>query len=135
MCLITNESITSPKTALVSIYRQISIMMGLIAQGIMCMHVQLLSHVQLFVNPQAVAHQVPLSMGFPSKNTRVGCHFLLQGIFMIQGLNPCSPALAGGFFITEPPGKPRESHLIIKRYTFHPYLAHSTQLTRICYNF
>ena len=27
------------------------------------------------------------------------CHFLLQGIFLIQGLNPClmSPALAGGW--------------------------------------
>ena len=33
-------------------------------------------------------------------NTGVGCHFLLQGIFPTQGLNPClmSPALAGGFF-------------------------------------
>ena len=26
---------------------------------------------------------------FPGKNTRVGCHFLLQGIFQIQVLNPC----------------------------------------------
>ena len=26
---------------------------------------------------------------FPAKNTGVGCHFLLQGIFMIQELNPC----------------------------------------------
>ena len=25
---------------------------------------------------------------FPGKNTRVGCHFLLQGIFPTQGLNP-----------------------------------------------
>ena len=24
----------------------------------------------------------------PSKNTRVGCHFLLQGIFLTQGSNP-----------------------------------------------
>ena len=29
----------------------------------------------------------PLSMGFSSKNTGMGCHFLLQGIFLIQGLN------------------------------------------------
>ena len=27
--------------------------------------------------------------GFPSKNTGVGCHFLLQGIFTTQGSNPC----------------------------------------------
>ena len=26
---------------------------------------------------------------FPVKNTRVGCHFLLQGIFLTQGWNPC----------------------------------------------
>ena len=30
-----------------------------------------------------------LSMGFPSKNTRVGCHCLLQGIFPTQGSNLC----------------------------------------------
>ena len=26
---------------------------------------------------------------FPGKNTGVGCHFLLQGIFLTQGLNLC----------------------------------------------
>ena len=39
---------------------------------------------------------------FPDKNTRVDCHFLLQGIFMTQGSNlhllPVSPLLAGRFF-------------------------------------
>ena len=35
----------------------------------------------------------------------MGCHFLLQGIFPTQGSN-LSPALVGGFFTTEPPGKP-----------------------------
>ena len=35
----------------------------------------------------------------------MGCHFLLQGIFLTQGVEHGSPALAGGFFITEPPGK------------------------------
>ena len=36
----------------------------------------------------------------PGKNTEVGCHFLLQGIFPVQGSNWCltSPASAGGFF-------------------------------------
>ena len=28
-------------------------------------------------------------MGFPSKNTGVACHFLLQEIFPAQGLNLC----------------------------------------------
>ena len=29
------------------------------------------------------------SVCFPGKNTGVGCHFLLQGIFPTKGLNPC----------------------------------------------
>ena len=33
------------------------------------------------------SRQAPLSMGFSSKNTGVGCHFLLQGTFPPQGLN------------------------------------------------
>ena len=36
-----------------------------------------------------LALQVPLSMGFPGKNTRAGCHFLFQGIFPTQGLILC----------------------------------------------
>ena len=43
---------------------------------------------------------------FPGKNPGVHCHFLLQGIVPTQGSNLCSPALAGTFFPTEPPGKP-----------------------------
>ena len=31
-----------------------------------------------------VAHQVPLSWASPGKNTGVGCHALLQGIFLTQ---------------------------------------------------
>ena len=31
--------------------------------------------------------------GFPGKNTGVGGHFLLQGIFLTLGLNPCFPCL------------------------------------------
>ena len=38
----------------------------------------------------------------PDKNTGLGCHFLLQGIFLTQGLKPTSlsPALAEEFFTT-----------------------------------
>ena len=44
--------------------------------------------------------------GFSRKNTGVGCHTLLQGIFQSQGSNPrlVSPALTGEFFTTEPSG-------------------------------
>ena len=57
--------------------------------------VKSLSPVPLFATPWAVARQAPLSMGFPSKNTGVGCHVLLQGIFPSRGSNLCSLALAG----------------------------------------
>ena len=49
---------------------------------------QLLSHVELFATRWTVAHQT-LSMDFPGKNTGLDCHFLLQGIFLIQGLKLC----------------------------------------------
>ena len=40
-----------------------------------------------FVTPWTVAHQASLTMGFPRQNTGMGCHFLLQGIFLTQGWN------------------------------------------------
>ena len=36
-------------------------------------------------------HQAPLFMGFQGKNTRVGCHALLQEIFSTQGSKPGLP--------------------------------------------
>jgi len=41
---------------------------------------------------------------FPSKNTGVGCHFLLQGLFLTQGSTHIS--CTGRFFATELPRKP-----------------------------
>ena len=38
--------------------------------------------------PWTVAHQSPLFMEFSRQEYWVGCHFLLQGIFPIQGSNP-----------------------------------------------
>ena len=56
------------------------------------------------------ACQSPLSMrfwDFPSKDTGVGCHFFLYGMFSTQNSNlhllNLSPSLAGRFFTTEPP--------------------------------
>ena len=40
------------------------------------------------MTPGTRAHQASLSLGFPGKNTGVGCYFILQGIFPTQGLNP-----------------------------------------------
>ena len=47
------------------------------------------------------------------KNTRVGCRFLLQGIFLTQGSNLCLLHLLhwqAGFLPLAPPGKPINSN-------------------------
>ena len=42
-----------------------------------------------FCSPMdCIALQAPRSLRFPCKNTGVGCHFLLQGIFPTPGSNP-----------------------------------------------
>ena len=41
----------------------------------------ILTCVWICETPWTVAHQAPLSLGLPSKNTEVSCHFLLQGVF------------------------------------------------------
>ena len=55
----------------------------------------------LYATLWTAAFQVPLSVGFSSKNTGGGCHFLLQGIFPTQGTHiSLSPVLASRFFTT-----------------------------------
>ena len=57
-----------------------------------------------------------LPLFFPGKNTGVGCHFLLQGIFPTQGLNPGSPMLQADALPSEPPGKPPGIHVILHKF-------------------
>ena len=68
-----------------------------------------LSHfscVQLLATPWTVAHQAPLSMGFPRQEYWSGLPFPSPGDLPEPGIKPVSPALTGGFFTTEPLGKP-----------------------------
>ena len=53
-----------------------------------------------------VARQGPLSMGFPRQEYWSGLPFPSLGDLPNPGTEPVSPALPGGFFTTEPPGKP-----------------------------
>ena len=53
-----------------------------------------------------VAHQAPLSMGFPRQEYWSELPFLSPGDLPNPGIEPSSPALAGRFFTTELPGKP-----------------------------
>ena len=52
-----------------------------------------LSVVSDSVTEWTVAPRLLCPWDYPGKNTEVGCHFLLQGISLIQGSNPQSPAL------------------------------------------
>ena len=40
------------------------------------------------MTPWTIAHQASRPWNSPGKNTGVDCHFILQGIFLTQGLNP-----------------------------------------------
>ena len=66
-----------------------------------------LSHVRFFVTQRTVALQAPLSMEFPGKNTGMGCHSRLQGIFPTQESNPSpeSPTLQADSLPSELPQK------------------------------
>ena len=58
------------------------------ADGLMWSCSQLLSFVQLLCNPPGLQpSRLLCPWDFPGKTTGVGCHFLLQGIFLNQGSN------------------------------------------------
>ena len=67
------------------------------------------SRVRLFATLWAIARQAPLSEGFSRQGSGVGCHTLLQRIFLTQGLNLgllCLMHWQVGSFPLAPPGKP-----------------------------
>ena len=56
-------------------------------------------------DPWTVVHLLPLSMRLPKQEYWSVLPFPLPGNFSDPGIEPVSPALAGGFFTTEPQGK------------------------------
>ena len=65
-----------------------------------------LNGIQPFVTPWTVACQVPPSTGFSRQEYWSGLPFPTSVDLPEPGIKPTSPALAGGFFTTELPGKP-----------------------------
>ena len=57
------------------------------------------------MTPWTVAHPTSLSMGFPKQEYRTGLPFPSPRDLLNPGIKLTSPALAGGFFTTESPGK------------------------------
>ena len=80
------------------------------------------------VSPWTVAHQAPLSLGFPRKEYRSGLPFPPPEHLPNPGIkptSPVSPALADRFFTTEPPGRPKD-------YIWHSKNQVNIQSTRAC---
>ena len=63
-----------------------------------------------------IALPAPLSMGFPRPEYWSGLPFPSPGDLSDPRLEAASPALAGGFFTTEPSGKPRKIYTFINTF-------------------
>ena len=64
----------------------------------------LLSCVRLFETPWTIKQQAPLSKGFSRQEFWNGLPYPPTGELPRLGIQPTSPASAGGFLTTEPPG-------------------------------
>ena len=85
----------------------------------------LLSHLvttNSLATPWTVAHQTPLSTGFPRQEYWSGWSFPSPGDLPDPGMKPTPPALAGRLFAPEPPGKSAclTAHLLLA--VFNPSL-------------
>ena len=70
-----------------------------------------LSHVRLFAIPWTLQPtRLLCPWDSPGKNTGVGCHALLQGIFPTQGWNPGLLRCRWMLLPSEPPGQPQANH-------------------------
>ena len=63
-----------------------------------------------FATLWTVAHQAFLSMEYPRQEYWSGLTFRSPRDLPDPGTKPMSPSLAGGFFTSEPPGKPTCRH-------------------------
>ena len=71
-----------------------------------------------FATQRTVACQAPLSMGYSRQEHWSGLPFPSLGDLSFPGIKPASPALAGGFFTIESPGKLTNAEAK-QRLTFH----------------
>ena len=65
------------------------------------------------MTPWTVAHQPPLSMGFSRQEYWSGLPCPPPGDFPKPGMEPRSPALQDDSLLSEPPGKPKNTGVVI----------------------
>ena len=95
----------------------------------LCVCSQSCSCVWLLATQWTIACQAPLSMGFPEQEYWSGfCHFLLQRIFLTQGLNPVSGVSCTGRWVLYHcttweawvwPGDGLKCHIVVVKQNFH----------------
>ena len=78
----------------------------------MCVGVCRLSCDQTFATPWTAACQAPLSMEFSRQEYWSQLPWPPPRDLPHPGTKPASPALTGGFFTTEPPGKPMAKRIM-----------------------
>ena len=71
--------------------------------------------------PWTVAYQAPLSMGFSRQGYWSRLLFSSPGDLSDPGIESRSPALAGGFFTTEPPGNFTFAYENVDLYSYTDY--------------
>ena len=85
-----------------------------------------------FATPLTVAHQAPLSMGFSRQEYWSGLPFPSLWGLLNPGIEPTSPALAGGFFTTKPTGKPRTLPTINLSCALYPFSVQFSSVAQSC---
>ena len=89
----------------------------------------MLSRVQLFPTPWTVAHPDPMFMRFSQQEYWSGVPFPSPGDLPNPGIKLTSPALAGGFLTTEPPGK---SHSVFITFLVNGTLGRKQSESKAC---
>ena len=82
------KDVLSPQSGSIILERTLRTSVDALVEWFSVVVVESLSHVWLSATPWTVASQAVCPWDFPGKNTGVGCHSLLQGIFLDQGSNP-----------------------------------------------
>ena len=73
----------------------------------------MLSHFTVSYSLQPHGLQASLSTGFPTQEYWSGLPFPSPGDLPSEGIKHVVPAMAGGFFTTEPPGKPHTNRVTL----------------------
>ena len=81
------KDVLSPQSGSIILERTLRTSVDALVEWFSVVVVESLSHVWLFATPWTVAGQAVCPWDFPGKNTGVGCHSLLQGVFPTQGSN------------------------------------------------